>query len=392
MLGNSDRDNALVAFAEKLVSQGQPPATTTIQEKVQVDTQQVPSDGQTVEPESTIAQSTPEAVDVTKEQEKPQDAPVEEPEFSWDAATPEDNTTTDTSVLPGSIFDIKKIGGALGFDDVKDESDFISKVSAVKNRVKELEEAPLIGINEELREVLEVAKRGEDYKEYLLQQVTDFSKVDPIKLYEDALEADFRVKPEFIKDGQFDLQKFYDYLDTIPDDAKTHAGKQLASMYNTKQKQKQAEIKARAEEKVRQADKTLSTATQKLSEILPQEKYGVKFEPKHSATLYKGITDSSLTKKHLGGVTYEKLVEAGADMNLVARTIMLAENADKMIGYSKKTAESVAKRSLLAKVQNADLSNNGSIANPNAAQKQTTVTELMKNWKEDQAKSLFGGR
>lgn len=347
--------------------------------KGQVDSQQVPLDGQTVAPEPPEAQVTPAAEEVQTEQEpKAEETPteVEETPKPWDA----DNNAEPIKVEPPSTFDFNKIGSALGWGEIKDESDFLAKASEVKTKLKTLEEAPLQGIPEDLREVIDVAKKsGESWKEYLSNQIVDFSKIDPVVLFQQEFDKDAVKDPKYFVDGKFSQELADQALDAIPEAVQKQFGYQIQQGYINTQRQRQAQIKAKAEAKIAEAENTLAKATQNLSEILPFDNYGIKFEPRHSAEIYSGITNSTLIKKHLGpGVTYDKLVESGADMKAIARTITLAEKGEKMIKYKSETAEARAKKAILDKTQNAQLNNPGTQIKPeNPEAKVLSPAELL---------------
>lgn len=330
--------------------------------KKQVDSQQAPIDGQTVAPEPPESQTTPAAVEATTEQEpKTEDAVLEtETPKSWDT---DDAVAEPTKTTP-LAYDFTKTGSALGWGEIKDESDFLAKATTLNTKLKELEEAPLKSIPEDLREVIEVARKdGANWKDYLSQQVIDYSKVNPLDLYEDEFFRRAEKDPKYFTDGKYDESLALAELERIPEAVQFGFGQQIQQLNIQEQKRRQAEIRAKAEAKIANAETSLSQATQKLSEILPLEQFGIKFEPKHSVEIYNGITNSTLTKKHLG-VTYEKLVESGADMKQIARTITLAEKGEKFIKYGSETAESRAKKALLDKTQNAQLNTPGSTIRP----------------------------
>lgn len=353
-----------------------------------VDSQQVPLDGQTVAPEPPESQVTPAAEEVKTEQEPKTDEPVEELEApkSWDA---DDTVATPVASTP-SVFDFSKTGSALGWGEIKDESEFINKATELKTKLKELEEAPLKSVPDDLREVIEIARGGQNWKEYLSQQVIDYSKVDPITLYADEFDRLAVNNPRY-KDaeGKFSQELADADYDLVPDVIKEQTGRQIQQAYITQQRQKQADIRAKAEAKLAQAETSLSQATQKLAEILPLENYNIKFEPKHSVEIYTGITNSTLTKKHLG-VSYEKLVESGADMKQLARTIMLAEKGEKFLKYGTETAEARAKKALLSKTQNVQLNTPGSAIVPEDPKTKVMTAAEKIAWMKNQQKSVFG--
>ena len=364
------------AEAQRQKAEQEPATQTPVENKEDIkvdDSQSASPDGDTVVPEPPESQVTPEAVEVTTEQE-PEETP-------WDA----DNKTVEET--PSKQFDFGKLGGALGWGEVKDESDFLTKAQEHQTRFKELQEKPLSGIPEELREVIEIARTTpEAWKDYARNQTFDYSKVDPIALYAEEFNRDAVKNPQYFdENGKFSDELADQGWKEIPDTLKRMTGLQIQQSLVQQQKSRQVEIRAKAEARLANADNSLVAATQKLAEILPYESYGVKFEPKHASEIYKGITDSSLTKKHLG-VSYETLVQQGVDMSRVARTITLAEKADKMVQYSSKTAEARAKKALLDKTQNAQIQRPGNPVAPSAPDKKVMSPADKIAWHLEQAK------
>lgn len=353
----------------------------------QVDnTAQVPVEEPKDNVQPTEESVTPKAEETPKEQPKEVAKPAEETQqevvTSWDA----DETTSTKVEAPKA--DWTKIGSALELQDVKDEDQIVSKVSELKTKLKEYEEKPLAGIPDDFKEVIEITKSGGNWKDYLASQIVDYTKVDPVQLFEDEFFQDAVKNPKFFVDGKFDQSLAEAELDRMTDFQKTHYGRQIQEGKMHQQRQRQLEIKAKAEARLANAEKSLSTATRDLNELLPFESHGIKFEPKHSSEIYQGITSSKLTKELLG-VSYEALVQSGADMKAVAKTIAAAKYAEKMIKFKSQSAKVEAKKELLDKTQNPQIRSTGSNVQPESESKrELTPAEKLAHHFKNQKKGL----
>lgn len=323
---------------------------------------QPPLEGQTEVPKPTEEQVKPEAEVAPKETEKEESkAPEkEEPTIipTWDA----DETPV---ITPDPVkFNFNKLGSALELGEVKDEDEFISKVSELKNRNKQLEENPLAGIPEEFKEVLKVTKAGEDWKKYLAENIVDYSKTNPLKLYEDQFfEQAVKLQKFRNPDGSVNQEAILDALDAIPEMSRLIEGGRIQQTMIATQTARKTQIVQQAQERLGKADKDLANSARALNELLPFESYGIKFEPKHSNQIYEGISNSKLTKKHLG-ISYEDLVRNGADMKAITKTIASAEYGEQMLKFKAKNSEVQAKKDLLSKVQNVQLTTPGTTVKP----------------------------
>lgn len=323
---------------------------------------QPPLEGQTEVPKPTEEQVKPEAEVAPKETEKEESKVPEKEEPAiiptWDAD--EIPVTTPDPVK----FNFNKLGSALELGEVKDEDEFISKVSELKNRNKQLEENPLAGIPEEFKEVLKVTKAGEDWKKYLAENIVDYSKTNPLKLYEDQFfEQAVKLQKFRNPDGSVNQDAILDALDAIPEMSRLIEGGRIQQTMIASQTARKTQIVQQAQERLGKADKDLATSARALNELLPFESYGIKFEPKHSNQIYEGISNSKLTKKHLG-ISYEDLVRNGADMKAITKTIASAEYGEQMLKFKAKNSEVQAKKDLLSKVQNVQLTTPGTTVHP----------------------------
>jgi hypothetical protein len=345
-------------------SQAQPP--------VEVE-KPVSEEGKQAVPKPTEEQGKPAAeiapketkIDNSQEQQPPVVEQTPAPEVtSWD-------TGTETPVVKAEPvqFDFKSLGSALDFGDVKDEKELITKVSELRTKLKATQDAPLLGVPDDFKEVVEVARKTGDWKTYLAESIIDYSKVSPIKLYEDQAYAELTKLASFRNaDGSPNDAKISDEIAAVSDVTKSLEGSHIARYMSDQQQQRRAAIVNQAREKLQEKEKELVNATKDLNQLLPFESYGIKFEAKHSNNVYEGVATSRLTKKHLG-VSYEDLVRSGADMKAVAKTIAAAEYGEQMLKFKSNASLVKAKKEILAKVENVQLTTPGVPAAPESKTK-----------------------
>lgn len=291
----------------------------------------------------------PAAEAAQKEPEKKEE-PKEVPPTSWD-------TGETTVVKPESSiqFDFNKLGSALELGEVKDEKDLITKVSEIRTKLKQTQDAPLQGVPDELRELVEITKKTGDWKTYLAESIVDYTKVSPNKLYEEQAFTELSKMARFRNaDGSPKEQEILDEIATIPEVTRTVEGSRIQRYLIDQQNQRKAVIVNQASQRLLEKEKDLVSATKDLNQLLPFESYGIKFEQKHSNAIFEGVANSKLTKKHLG-VSYEDLVRSGADMKAVAKTIASAEYGEQMLKFKSDASLVKAKKEILAKVENAQL-------------------------------------
>jgi len=327
------------------------------------------AEGQKAAPEPTIEPIKPEAEVFQAEPKKEEKTEVvKEPEVQVPKSWDEDEAEPTKEESPK--FDFSKLGSALELGEIKSEDEFVTKVSELKSKLKQVEEAPLQGIPDEFKEVLEITKKTGDWKAFLAESLTDYSKVNPLELYENQLYQIYKNDPKYRNaDGSMNEDAFYADVDAIPEVQRKAEGIRLQQQLIAGQNARKAQLAAQAQARVEQAEKSLSKATKSLNEILPFENYGIKFEPKQSNALHEGIISSKLTKKHLGGMGYNDLVRSGADMQSITRTIALAEYGEKMLKFKSNNSKVEAKKELLDKVQNAQITTPGSAPNPETKEK-----------------------
>jgi hypothetical protein len=162
---------------EKLVS---------IRKKQAEETVDAPVEVHKAEPESTDEPIKPEAVEVPKAQpakEEPTNATNEKEVAKVDKPwyADEDEVIEKLKV----DYDFSELGRALELGEVKTKDEFITKASEFKSKLKQLEEDQLSGVPDDFKEVIKATKSGANWKDYLASQLIDYTKIDPLRLYED---------------------------------------------------------------------------------------------------------------------------------------------------------------------------------------------------------------
>lgn len=342
---------------------------------------------ETIEPDTAVPEevqteaTTDEKVaEATEEVEAPEtEAPEEVAEVGWDEPEAEVEA-------PSSPDDFSWVSDLIG--EVKTKDEVKAKISEYKSKLKEYEENPIAGVPEEFSEVIKVAKTG-DWKDYLASQIIDYTQLDPVEEFERDFIQRAQNNPKYFTDGKYDHQKVVDTIDSLPEATRELHGAQILQAKSELQERQRAAIKAKAEAKRTEAEKSLAQSTKSLAEILPLEQYGIKFDQKHSSEIYEGIVNSKLTKKHLG-MSYDDLVRSGADMKAVTRSITLAEKGEKMISYKSKASETKAKKEVLKSTQNIQLNTAGTNPTPEDPEvKIKSPAEKLRELRASQQKGLW---
>lgn len=343
---------------------GQAPAEVKKDEAVPVS-----HPGEPAKPEKPIAPA-PETTEPTNSDVPPTE---QQEEFKWDDGIP-DTTAPLTTVAETVPTDLKKIGSALKLE-VKDEQEFVATVSEKLARLQELEKLSLDGIPDELKQAIDVAKKGGDWLTYTKAVGFDANSLDPVELfdreYERANVARFK-KP----DGSVDWEAFDQELDAISPGLKLMQGQALKSTLVQQQQFQKAQVLSQTTAQQETFQKGLGDAAKNLNKLIPQEQFGVLIEPKHSAYFYQGIADGSLVKKHLGSIDPAFL--AKFDSQKLMKTVVLAELAEKISTLRFKQGETAGKKSLLKETTNAQVQQPSFVPRPEEPNAQPAPTSAQR--------------
>jgi hypothetical protein len=335
--------------------------------------------------EAVPIQKKEEAV-TNKETEKPADQPAaetdeapkaetEEQEFRWDADIVEEQKAQDEAPK----VDFKKLGSALNLE-INTEEELIKQVSEKMAKLKEVEEQTskqFEGVPAELKEAIEIAKKGGDWYSYVEHSLIDVTKLDPIDLFEQEFE---RMEAHKYKneDGSIDYERLDEALDAIPDALKTMQGNAIKNNLYLQQQQKKQQLQAQAQQAQEVFKSQLGEAMKELPNYFPKDTFGITLEQQHVASLYDGITSNKLVQKHLG-IT-DPTVLSKIDPKKLARTLAMAEWSAGISKAQYNRGLTQAKRELLEKTQNAQINSTARSAEPEAGEgeKPKTAAEKLK--------------
>lgn len=275
----------------------------------------------------------------------------------------------------------------LELGEIKSRDEFKTAVKDLKSKLKTLEDKPLEGLPDDFKQMIEVAKTG-DWKDYLASQIIDYTKLDPVEEFERDFIQRNHNNPKYFTEGKYDHQKLLEAVDALPDSIRELEGSRIIQAQTELAERQRVAIKAKAEAKRNEAEKSLAQSTRQLGELLPLETYGIKFEPRHSSEIYEGIVNSKLTKKHLG-MSYDDLVRSGADMKAITRSITLAEKGEKMLAFKAKNSETKAKKDILKTTQNIQLNTSGTNPTPEDPEnKVQTAADKVREYKMQTSRGL----
>lgn len=314
-----------------------------VQEPVQEEVQkEVP-----VEPEPVNDGGSEETVEEPKAEE-----PSKEKEDTFDDWSPEETTPAKEEVA----YDYTELGKALGFEDVKSKDDLVKKTSEITSKMRELEakaDAPFSGVPDALKEAVEIAKQGGDYESLLRLKQVDYTKFDPIDVFQNSVLRHF-TSP----DGTTNQEKVDEFLDKYTDDQMAWEGNKLIQQYQQAQEAKMSEIKDQAAQRKEANDKRLREVLDKTEEIK-----GFQLKPDIKARLYNDISSGRLMQKMFyndkGDFDYKKIVE----------NAFKAEYFDSITNYLSKKSKNEGKKEIINDLTNADIKKPAAIEKPDVTPK-----------------------
>lgn len=282
--------------------------------------------------------------DPAKELSTEPPAPTEEVAEAWDkdliAEAPKEDKP----------FTIENLSSALKLDGIKTKDDLVAKFTGLETKIKELEvakEQAFEGFDDDLKEVLKVAQSKGDWKAFLSTRVIDYSRVDPVKLFENSVEQN----PRFRKaDGSIDFDAVDASLAEVPLAVKESQGNMLRQQLMDQQTQRRNQIYIDAQRRQTEYNTKLAEASRNIPGILSRDKVGIALEPKHSDFLYEGVRSGKLVEKHLG-----KIDVSGIAPDKLLRTLALAEWGENISRHQLAQGIVQGKKQLLMQAQNVQL-------------------------------------
>jgi hypothetical protein len=314
----------LAEFAKQSIDNSSAPTEQVIE---QVVTPEVP-----LEPEPTApvleAPATPEVPAPAKEVPD-----ALEVWSDWDA-TPEVATPTEpvvpTPQVQNEIF--VELSKALG-------ATITSKDDVIKLLEVEKQKTIPDNIPAELKKAVELASKGADYLEYLKVNTVDYSKADPVELYENYI-----IDSLSDEQGQVDEEKVNSYLDSLSDVQKELEGKRLQRQLIVEQQRRTVELEQSAIRAREKHDADLKAALRGFAEI-----DGFKVDDNHRRELFDWISSGGIMKDLFYGQ------DGSFDPIKAAKVAFRNKYYDKLDSYHKTKIRNATKREILKDITNQEI-------------------------------------
>lgn len=305
------------------------------------------------------AQAAPATPPVVKAPDVDVDAVVD----NWDASTQPAGVAPPASTSVPAL-DLSEFAQVVG-SDVKSKEDVLKFIKETKERLEELS-GEKTKLPKELVEAIEIAKKQGNYLEYLKVSSIDWSKQDPVEVFEE-----YVVNQMKDLQGNVDFDKVDAYLDKIDEFEKELKGKELINSYINGQRQMQASIEAKAAEDAKRKEQGLRQALSTIDNIS-----GFKISPSHKEELYSWYTSG----KMLQDLFYDQ--SGNLDFNKVVTTAFLNKYWDKIDGFRKQQIKNAAKRELVEELTNPSLNSSTTPAIGEPASKQYDMNSWLADIKK----------
>lgn len=311
-----------------------------------------------VEPVNPSEDAPAEPQNVDNPEDVAPDEPVE-PELidNWDSdsiSDPDPKTPVKDEVY-------LELGKAVGLEEIKSKDEFINRVKEWKEgleKAQKEEKSILESIPEDLVKAVELAKQNGDYLSYLGVSSVDYSKVDPIDLYEAYVE-DSLANP----DGTVDYEKVDEYLDSLSDVDKELRGKQLKAQYIETQNAKKAYLQTQAEESRIRKERLVKEAVDKLDVV-----NGFKVSPSHKQELYNDLISDPFKDYRKGdSFDYEKMV----------KDRFIIKYYEKLDRFRQTQIKNGVKREMLNELTNPQVTKPGTVAAPKTKKEGYSLADLL---------------
>ncbi len=254
----------------------------------------------------------------------------------WDSEATLDAPATPE---PSVTFDFGEMGKALGAENIKTKEDLVSYVSKVKSDAESVKSG-MSDLPQDLSKAIELAKQGGDYLGYLKVSSVDYTKLDPVDVYEE-----YVIDRATDANGNVDYDKVNTFLDSIQDFDKELRGKEIL---RNLQSQQQLAVRQLEDQAVKRKDEAIKSVQTVLSTL--EDVNGFKLKPTHKQELFDWIVSGKMMKEaffseNTGEYDFSKVVKAAA----------LLKYGEKMDAYRKQQIRNGVKRELLDDLQNPEI-------------------------------------
>jgi hypothetical protein len=271
------------------------------------------------------------------------DQPVEQPTTEgpiddWDAVEPQEPAEPTTDIY-------KQLANELGVDDLTKEK--------LEEALKPKEDKPITGIPDDLALIVNVAKSGVDYKEYLALKNADYSSYDNRTLVEHSLK-------DAMKDAEGNLsqeskEQIADYIDDMSEMDFTIQGNQIRKQLESSREFQLSQIEGSAAQIAQNREAELRSSLDSFNEVS-----GFKVQPHQKSKLQQEISSGDA----VADLIYKP--DGSYDYNKIVKLKFIADNFDKMLNYHRQRAATDQKREMINRTSNVDTRVNATPPAPDA--------------------------
>lgn len=237
-----------------------------------------------------------------------------------------------------ATFDFQSFIKDVGFEDVKDEVEFKEWVKKLKEPQVDAYE----GLDERMKKAVELAKKGGDYLSFLKVSQIDYTKVDPVQLFEQSIRSEGAYTPEEVEE----------LLNSYTPFQKKQLGLEKRNQYIQWQRQEEARIQSeiaaveasRAAAKLK-AEKDLKETLNKVEKIA-----GLTLKSHHKQDIYDAITSGRMQKE-----LFFDPKTGEYDNQSMIETYFLKKNKEKIINFYTNKAKNETLRNYHKEVSNANV-------------------------------------
>lgn len=275
---------------------------------------------------------------------KEEDKVVEDgPVADWDS-DPVADTPEQPKVQVDNTELLNELGSALGLEKVSTKEDLVKAVSALAEKAKGPDTS---NIHPELLKAIELSKSGGDFYEYLKITSVDYSKADPVALYED-----YVIDQLTDANGNVNEDEVNDYLDSMKDSEKRLKGIELQKRLVYEQQRKVSEIETETIRKKEKQDADLKAALGNLQEV-----DGFKISDSHRKEVFSWVTGKMMKDLFYGP-------DGNLDPAKVAKVAFRNLYHDKVHTYQTNKIKKSTQREIYADITNAQITSPTSLPNP----------------------------
>jgi hypothetical protein len=279
---------------------------------------------------------------------------------NWDG-TPSPAPQPSTTDPVQAAVDYSELAKVLG-TEVKSKEEALKVLSEYKTKVEEAT-SKLTRLPKELVKAMEIAEKQGNYLEYLKVSSVDWSKQDPVEVYEEYIID--RAKDE---QGNVDFEKVEAFLEKMDDFEKEVRGKELIAAYQQNQRQMQFAIEQQAVEEAKSKEQGLRQALASIDNVS-----GFKLSPSHKEELFSWYTSGNM----LRDMFYDQ--SGNLDFKKVVTTAFLNKYWEKVDSFRKQQIKNSVKRELLDELTNPSVRPTSDPALPPSEQpKGYTISDWLK--------------